>query len=69
MFCLDRYARDAPATQEAEVLTADELAMIEDVTEAERLRPPCERGQPEGPGIHGWVVLLARMRGWRPKQH
>ncbi len=51
-----------------EVLPADELAVIEGVTEAERLRPPQERGQPVGPDIRSWVVLLARMRGWRPKK-
>ena len=43
--------------------------MIEGVTEAERLRPPRERGQPVGPDIRSWVVLLARMRGWRPKKY
>ena len=69
VFSLDRYARDAPDTPAAEVLTADELAVIEDVTEAERLRPPRERGQPVGADIRSWVVLLARLRGWRPKKH
>ena len=53
----------------ASVLTADELAVIEGVTEAERLWPPRERGQPVGPDIRSWVVLLARMRGWRPKKY
>ena len=56
-------------TPPAEVLTADELAVIEDVTEAERLRPPQERVQPVGPHIRSWVVLLARVRGRRPKKH
>ncbi len=69
VFSLDRYARDAPETPAETVLTADELAVIEGVTEAERLRPPRERGQPVGPDIRSWVVLLARMRGWRPKKH
>ena len=69
VFSLDRYARGAPETPAAELLTADELAVIEEVTEAERLRPPRERGQPVGPDIRSWVMLLARMRGWRPKQH
>ena len=69
VFSLERYARDAPETPAEQVLTADELAVIEEVTEAERLRPPRERGQPLGPGIRSWVVLLARMRGWRPKKH
>ena len=69
VFSLDRYARDAPDTPAEEVLTADEMAVIEGVTETERLRPPRERGQPVGPGIRSWVVLLARMRGWRPKKH
>ena len=53
----------------ASVLTVDELAVIEGVTEAERLRPPRERGQPVGPDIRSWVMLLARTRGWRPKQY
>ena len=66
---LERYARDAPDTPAAELLTADELAVIEDVTEAERLRPPRERGQPVGTDIRSWVVLLARLLGWRPKKH
>ena len=69
VFSLDRYARDAPDTPAEEVLTADEMAVIEAVTEAERLRPPRERGQPVGAGIRSWVLLLARMRGWRPKKH
>ena len=68
VFSLERYARDAPETPAAAVLTADELAVIGAVTEAERLRPPRERGQPVGPDIRSWVLLLARMRGWRPKQ-
>ena len=33
------------------------------------LRPPQERGEPVGPDIRSWVVLLARMAGWRPKKH
>ena len=65
VFSLERYAPDAPAEA---VLTADEMAVIEGVTEAERLRPPQERSQPLGPDIRSWVVLLARMRGWRPKK-
>lgn len=68
VFSLDRYARDAPDTPAEEELTADELAVIEDVAEAERLRPPAGRGRPVGPGICSWVVLLARLRGWRPKK-
>ena len=69
VFSLDRYARDAPETPVEEVLTADEMAVIAEVTASERLRPPRERGQPLGPDIRSWVVLLARMRGWRPKKH
>ena len=65
----DRRLRDAPDTPAEAVLTADELAVIEGVTEAERLRPPRERGQPVKPDIRSWVVLLARMRGWRPKKY
>ena len=42
---------------------------IEEVTEAARLGPPGERGQPVGLDIYSSVVLLARMAGWRPKKH
>ena len=45
------------------------MAVIAEVAEAERLRPPSERGQPVGPDIRSWVMLLARLRGWRPKKH
>ena len=69
VFSLERYARDAPQTAAAEVLTTDEMAVIAEVSEAERLRPPSERGQPVGPDIRSWVILLARLRGWRPKKH
>ncbi len=68
VFSLERYARDAPQTPAAEVLTGDEMAVIEAVAEAEGLRPPGERGQPPGADIRTWVVLLARLRGWRPKK-
>jgi len=69
VFSLERYARDAPQTPAAEVLTGDEMAVIEAVAEAEGLRPPGERGQPPAADIRTWVVLLARLRGWRPKKH
>ena len=68
VFSLERYARDAPETPAAEVFTSDELGVIAAVTEAERLRPVREQGQPPGEDIRSWVVLLARMRGWRPKK-
>ena len=68
VFSLERYARDAPETPAEEVLTADELAVIEQVAEAEQVRPPRERGQPVGPGIRNWVVLLARIAGWHPSK-
>ena len=69
VFSFERYARDAPQTPAEEVLTSDEMAVIEEVAEAERLRPPRERGQPPGPDIRSWVILLARLRGWRPQLH
>ena len=30
------------------------------------LQPPAEPGRPFPPDILSWVVLLARMAGWRP---
>ena len=70
VFSLQRYAREAPQTPAAAVLSADERAVVERVVVAERLRPPRERGQPFGPDIRTWVVLLARMAGWQPsKRH
>ncbi len=69
VFSMERYARDAPQTPAEEVLTSDEMAVIAEVAEAERLRPPRERGQPPAPDIRSWVILLARLRGWRPQLH
>ena len=69
VFSLERYARDAPQTPAAEVFTADELAVIEEVTEAEQLQPPRARAAPWGADVRTWVVLLAGLRGWRPKKH
>ena len=70
VFSLQRYAREAPQTPAAAVLSADERAVVERVVVAERLLPPRERGQPLGPDIRTWVVLLARMAGWQPsKRH
>ena len=68
VFCLDRYARDRPETPAEEVLTADEMEVIEAVVRTERLRPPSERGQPIGRDIRTWVILLARMTGWWPSK-
>ena len=68
MFSLDRCARDAPGTPASEVLTKDELDVIETVVRAENLQPPQERGKPIGPEIRTWVILLARMAGWRPSK-
>ena len=45
---LERYARDAPWTPAAEVLTPDALAVIAEVTEAEQLQPLRARAQPWG---------------------
>ena len=66
MFSLERYARDTPETPAAEVLTADERQLVGTVVRAEVLRPPAERGRPFPPDICSWVLLLARMAGWRP---
>ena len=68
VFSLDRYARDAPDTPADEVLTDDERQVIGLVVQAERLLPPAERGRPFPPDIRSWVVLLARMAGWRPSK-
>ena len=66
VFSLDRYARDSPDTPASEVLTEDELDVIETVVREENLQPPQERGQPIGPDIRTGVIMLARMAGWRP---
>ena len=68
VFSLDRYARDAPETPAEEVLTEDERQVIGTVVRAERLLPPAESGKPFPPDIRSWVVLLARMAGWRPSK-
>ena len=68
VFSLDRYARDAPDTPADEVLTDDERQVIGLVVQAERLLPPAERGRPFPPDIRSWVVLLARLAGWRPSK-
>ena len=68
VFSLARYARDAPETPAEELLTGDERAMIGAFVERRQLRPPAERGKPIGTDIRSWVVLLARMVGWRPSK-
>ena len=68
VFSLERYARDAPETPAAEVLTEDEREAIGVVVRAERLLPPVQRGRPFAPDIRSWVVLLARMAGWHPSK-
>ena len=68
VFSLDRYARDAPGTPADEVLSADERQVIGAVVQAEGLLPPAERGKPIPPDIRSWVVVLARMAGWRPSK-
>ena len=65
---LDRYARDAPDTPAAEVLSDDERQVIGTVVRAERLLPPAEREKPFAPDIRTWVAMLARMAGWRPSK-
>ena len=42
--------------------------MIGAFVERRQLRPPAERGKPFGTDIRSWVVLLARMVGWRPSK-
>ena len=68
VFSLQRYARDAPETPAADVLTADEREVIGLVVRAERLLPPGERDQPFQPDIRSWVIRLARMAGWHPSK-
>ncbi len=58
----------APGCRLSYLLAAECGPLIEAVAEAEGLRPPGERGQPPGADIRSWVVLLARLRGWRPKK-
>ena len=65
---LDRYARDAPDTPATEVLSDDERQVIGTVVRAERLLPPTEREKPFAPDIRTWVLMLARMAGWRPSK-
>ena len=66
VFALDRYARDAPDTPVAEVLTEDEQEVIEEVVRKGRLLPPAERGKPSLADIRSWVLWLARMAGFTP---
>ena len=65
---LDRYARDAPDTPAADVLSDDERQVIGTVVRAEGLLPPAAREKPFAPDIRTWVVMLARMAGWRPSK-
>ena len=65
MFSLARHARDAPETLAEELLTADEREMIGAFVERRQLLPPADQGRPFRPDIRSWVVLLARMVGWR----
>ena len=68
VFSLARHARDAPQTPAEDLLTEDEREMIGAFVERRQLRPPAERGKPFGTDIRSWVVLLARMVGWRPSK-
>ena len=63
VFSLARYARESPDTPADQVLSADERRMIAAV--AGPLVPARERGRPIPPDIRSWVVLLARIVGWR----
>ena len=49
-------------------LTEDEREMIREFVERRQLRPPAERGKPLGTDIRSWVVLPARLVGWRPSK-
>ena len=53
-FSPERYARDAPETPAEEMLTADEPAVIGDVTEACGCGHRSSGGQSVGPGIRSW---------------
>jgi len=68
VFSLARYAREAPDTPAAEVLTRDEMRVIWAQVKAKRLLPPQERGRPPPGDIRTWVVLLARTTGFRPSK-
>ena len=68
VFSLARQARDAPETPAEDLLSGDEREMIGAFIERRQLRPPAERGKPFGTDIRSWVVLLARMVGWRPSK-
>ena len=68
VFSLARHARDAPETPAEGLLSEDERAMIGAFVERRQLRPPAERGTAFGSDIRSWVVLLARMVGWRPSK-
>ena len=61
------YARDAPETPAAAVLTEDEREVIGVVVRAERLRSPGQPGRPFAPDIRSWVVLLAGNCRSRPR--
>ena len=50
------------------MLSDDERQVIGTVVRAERLLPPAEREKPFPPDIRTWVVMLARMAGWRPSK-
>ena len=65
VFELQRYARAAPRTPAAEVLTRDEMAVLAGVTAVEGLRP-LQVPLPED--IRNWVRLLASIVGWQPSK-
>ncbi len=64
-FNLARHARDALETPAEDLRTEDEREMIGAFVVRRQLRPPTKRGKPFGTDIRSWVVLLARMVGWR----
>ncbi len=65
VFSLTRQARDAPETPAEGLRSTDERTMIGAFLERRQLLPLAERGKPFGTDIRSWVLLLARMVGWR----
>ena len=68
VFSLARHARDAPETPVQDSLSGDEREMIGAFVERRQLRPLAELGKPFATDIRSWVMLLARMVGWRPSK-
>ena len=65
---LVRYAREAPETPVAEVLSQAAITVIRTLVVGERLLPPAERDCAPPGDIRTWVVWLARTSGFRPSK-